>query len=293
MPKNRTAFLILISLVLASCGGLRYVEVMSTNENSRVNYLVIHATSGYFGESLRLLTTRNPNPVSSHYLVPYRGDPTYNANSLSVYRLVPEERRAWHAGVSQWGEETSLNDRSIGIEVVNNFTCNGSLRKLSPEQPIDLDCNFPSYPESQMEILIVLIEEILGRHPEIDPVDIVAHADIAPNRKSDPGPQFPWEELYNRGIGAWYDVDATHKYLGQLETQPATISELQCALLNYGYPVEVTGEHDTQSKLAFRAFQLHFRPSRYNGLVDNETAAILYALNEKYDRGLSNTNCKI
>jgi N-acetyl-anhydromuramyl-L-alanine amidase AmpD len=144
-----------------------------------------------------------------------------------------------------------------------------------------------------MEILIVLIEEILGRHPEIDPVDIVAHADIAPNRKSDPGPQFPWEELYNRGIGAWYDVDATHKYLGQLETQPATISELQCALLNYGYPVEVTGEHDTQSKLAFRAFQLHFRPSRYNGLVDNETAAILYALNEKYDRGLSNTNCEI
>lgn len=292
MPKSRTAFLILISLVLASCGGVSYVEVMSTNQNSRVNYLVIHATSGYFEESLRLLTTRNPNPVSSHYLVPYRGDPTYNENSLSVYRLVPEERRAWHAGVSQWGEETSLNDRSIGIEIVNNFTCNGSLRNLSPEQPIDLECNFPSYPESQLEILIVLIEEILGRYPEIDPVDIVAHADIAPNRKSDPGPKFPWEDLYKRGIGAWYDIDAKNKYLSQLENQAASISELQCALLNYGYPIKVTGEHDTQSMFAFRAFQVHFRPSSYDGLVDNETAAILYALNEKYDRGLPSANCK-
>lgn len=292
MPKSRTTLLILISLVLASCGGLRYVEVMSTNQNSRVNYLIIHATSGNFEESLRLLSTRNPNPVSSHYLIPYGGDPTYSENSLSVYRLVPEDRRAWHAGVSQWGEETSLNDRSVGIEVVNDFTCTGSSQKFSSEQPIDLECNFPSYPKSQVEILIALIKEILERHPEIDPVDILAHADIAPNRKSDPGPQFPWEELYKTGIGAWYDIGTANKYLSQLKNQAASISELQCALLTYGYPIKVTGEQDTQSKFAFRAFQLHFRPSSYSGLVDNETAAILYALNEKYDRGPSDKNCK-
>ena len=156
MPKSRTTLLILINLVLASCGGLRYVEVMSTIQNSRINYLVIHATSENFEESLRLLSTQNPNPVSSHYLIPYEGDPTYSENSLSVYRLVPEDRRAWHAGVSQWGEEKSLNDRSVGIEVVNDFTCTGSSRKLSSEQPLDLECNFPNYPESQVEILIAL-----------------------------------------------------------------------------------------------------------------------------------------
>ena len=256
------------------------MDVTSTNQNSRINYLVIHATSGDFAESLRLLSTPNPNPVSSHYLVPYSGDPTYTSDNLRVYRLVSEERRAWHAGISQWAEETSLNDRSIGIELVNDFQCGEMATELLEEQPIQLDCDFPAYPESQIEILVLLINEILQRHPEIDSIDIVGHADIAPNRKSDPGPQFPWEKLYNRGIGAWYDAKTATKYLNQFKNNPVSVSELQCALSDYGYPIEVTGAQDIQSKFAFRAFQLHFRPSNYSGLIDNETAAILYALNE-------------
>ena len=293
MHMARFFFLILILLSLMSCSGLSYIDVPSTNQNSRINYVVIHATSGDFAESLRLLSTPNPNPVSSHYLVPYVGDPTYTLDNIQIHRLVPEGRRAWHAGISQWAEETSLNDRSIGIEVVNEFKCQDLIVKdLSVDQSIELDCDFPIYPEPQVEIITVLLNEILQRYPEIDPIDIVGHADIAPSRKSDPGPQFPWEELYKRGIGAWYDSDTATTYLHQFKNRPVSISELQCALSSYGYPIEVTGEQDIQSKFAFRAFQLHFRPSNYSGLVDNETAAILYALNQKYDRRPSSEYCK-
>ena len=292
MLISRFFVLFLLHLSLTNCAGLRYIDVPSTNQNSRINYLVIHATSGNFAESLRLLSTPNPNPVSSHYLIPYSDDPTYKEDYLSVYRLVPEEKRAWHAGISQWAKESSLNDRSIGIEVVNDFKCGRLATELPKEQPIQLDCNFPFYPEPQIEVLVLLINEILQRHPEIDPIDVVGHADIAPNRKSDPGPQFPWEELYKRGIGAWPDSNTTTKYLSQLENQPVSVSELQCALSNYGYPIEVTGEQDIQSKFAFRAFQLHFRPANYSGLIDDDTAAILYALNRKYNRELYNHDCE-
>ena len=251
---------------------------------------MLHATSEDFDESLRLLSTRNPNPVSSHYLVPYLEDPTYKENNLKIYRLVDENNRAWHAGVSQWGEESSLNDRSIGIEVVNNFKCDQLETAKEDEATIDLECTFPDYPQSQIDILAQLINEILERHPGIGTVDIVAHADIAPNRKSDPGPKFPWKQLYKRGIGAWYDNDTMSQYSLEFKQQLPSVQDLQCALAFYGYPIEISGSHNLQSRLAFRAFQLHFRPADYSGVLDPETAAILYALNEKY-RAASSNNC--
>ncbi|MDD9891744.1 MAG: N-acetylmuramoyl-L-alanine amidase [Gammaproteobacteria bacterium] len=292
-PKSimyRTILMLIGVLSLTTCAGLNYVDVESTNQNSRVNYLVIHATSEYFDESLRLLSTRNMNPVSSHYLVPYLEDPTYDRNKLRIYRLVDENRRAWHAGISQWGNESSLNDRSIGIEVVNNFKCNELETYIDEEVMIDLECTFPSYPATQIDILVELINEILVRHPGIDPVDVVAHADIAPNRKSDPGPEFPWEQLYARGIGAWYDDETVLRYSLEIERNKPSVLQLQCALASYGYPIEITGTHDLQSQFAFRAFQLHYRAADFSGIVDTETAAILYALNEKY-RGNSQRNC--
>ena len=278
----RAVLMLVASISIAACSGLSYVEIESTNQNSRVNFLVIHATSENFEESLRLLSTRNPNPVSVHYLVPYLEDPTYSRNSLRIYRLVDEDRRAWHAGISQWGSEVSLNNRSVGIEVVNDFKCNELITHTNEEELIELECSFPGYPQSQIDILVELIDEILERHPGIDPVDVVAHSDIAPNRKSDPGPEFPWKQLYEQGIGAWYDDETVVRHFGELERSPPNLQELQCALSIYGYPIEVSGVHDLQSQFAFRAFQLHFRPSNYNGLIDTETAAILSALNEKY-----------
>ena len=294
MPIKYIFSLALTVLILIGCSGLNYVDVPSTNQNSRVNYLVIHATSALFQESLSLLSTPNQNPVSSHYLVPYSDDPTYKRDDLRVYRLVSEGRRAWHAGVSQWGDEIALNDRSIGIEIVNDFKCQNVGNLNANPDSIELECSFPSYPKSQIDLVLSLIKEILKRHPEIDPIDIVAHSDIAPNRKSDPGPNFPWEEFYNHGIGAWYDISDFNEQLNKLKKQLPSVLEVQCALSIYGYPVELTGVQDRQSQFAVRAFQLHFRPSNYTGLIDEETTAILYALNKKYRSELvdDKTSCK-
>ena len=111
---------------------------------------------------------------------------------------------------------------------------------------------------------------------------IIGHSDIAPNRKSDPGPNFPWEELYDRGIGAWYEEIDLEQQLTEIRQRPPSILDVQCALSTYGYPIDLTGKQDKQSQFAFRAFQLHFRPSNFSGFVDEETTAILYALNKKY-----------
>jgi N-acetyl-anhydromuramyl-L-alanine amidase AmpD len=290
MKSLRLLVLFMTSLLLSACSGLRYVDIVSTNQNSRVNYLVIHATSSNFGDSLRLLSTRNPNPVSAHYLVPYLGDPSYTNSSIQIYRLVDEDRRAWHAGISQWEQESSLNNRSIGIEVVNDFKCSELITHLNAAPAIELECSFPVYPDSQIDSLVLLIKEILERHPGIDPVDIVAHADIAPSRKSDPGPNFPWQKLYEAGIGAWYENDTVAGYLAEFERQLPSIHDAQCALSIYGYPITQSGAQDLQSQFAFRAFQLHYRASDYSGLIDTETLAILYALNEKY-RVLNPQSC--
>ena len=187
---QKVKLITIMGLSVVACSAPKYVETLSTNQNSRVDYLVIHATSGQFRESLRLLSTPNPNPVSSHYLVPDLRDPTYTSNKLRIYRLVSEDRRAWHAGVSQWGDEVSLNDRSIGIEIVNDFTCEDRGNVNQTVENIQLECEFPTFPEAQIDAVVSLIEDILSRHPEIDPVDIIGHSDIAPNRKSDPGQTF-------------------------------------------------------------------------------------------------------
>ena len=124
--------------------------------------------------------------------------------------------------------------------------------------------------------------DILQRHPRIDPVDIVAHSDIAPDRRLDPGPKFPWRRLHEHGIGAWYDDDAVDRYRQRFEAQPPTLALLQRGLKAYGYDVDDTGEHDPRTQVALRAFQMHFRPMDWSGLPDAETAAILFALLEKY-----------
>jgi N-acetylmuramoyl-L-alanine amidase len=275
-------FTVSVCLAISSCQQLSFIDIPSTNQNSRIDYLVIHATSESFEESLRLLSTPNSNPVSAHYLVPAPNDPSYLENNLRVYRLVDENRRAWHAGVSNWGRESSLNDRSIGIEVVNDFECRNLEARTEDDQGIQVECQFPAYPESQIDLLIRLIAEILNRYREIDPIDVVAHADIAPSRKSDPGSEFPWKQLYESGIGAWYESDAVSKHLETIRGQQPSVSEVQCALLIYGYPIEITGRHDSQSQFVMRAFQLHFRPGNYDGSVDDESIAILFSLNEKY-----------
>ena len=271
---------VLLLTLFTACSGV--VEIESSNQNSRVAYVVLHATSENFAESVRLLTTRTSNPVSSHYLIPAENDPTYPHRRLRLHRFVDENRRAWHAGRSYWAGETALNDRSIGIEIVNEFDCVAPPDITLDSEPELMDCVFLPFSEAQIEMTIDLLEGILQRFPDIDPINIVAHSDIAIMRRSDPGPLFPWKRLHDRGIGAWYDEETKSRYQAQFTTEPPATAQVQDALLALGYLVATTGELDNQTRFALRAMQLHFRPADYSGGPDPETIAIIWSLLEKY-----------
>ncbi len=174
---------------------------------------------------------------------------------------------------------------SIGIEIVNQTYCRKSEQPAAPGQaghePARI-CFYPDFAESQMQILIELLQGIMARHTEIKPTDIVGHSDIAPQRKIDPGPRFPWQRLYQLGFGAWFDDDTVFKYWEQFLTKVPPVLTLQTALHEYGYAIELSGVNDQQSQNVVRAFQMHFRPWLVNDEFDAETVAILYALLEKY-----------
>lgn len=280
-----------LSLILAStialtaCAGRDIVTVTSANQDTRVRIVVIHHTTGNFKGSFDVLTEPSGNPVSSHYLVPEPLDPSYPQKDLKLYSLVEEEGRAWHAGTSYWAGKTSLNDMSIGIELVNQTYCRKSEETIPPDradqEPVRL-CFYPDFAESQMEMLIELLDGILQRHTAVKPTHIVGHSDIAPQRKIDPGPRFPWQRLYRLGYGAWFDADTVFRYWEQFRQALPPLLTLQTALHEYGYDIELSGEPDKQAHNVVRAFQMHFRPYLVSGEFDEETAAVLYALLEKY-----------
>jgi len=273
----RRLLALLFALALPGCSGQGLVDAPSGNQNGRVRYLVIHNNSEDFATSLALLTEPSDNPVSSHYLIPEPGDPGYPERRLRPYRLVPEARRAWHAGQSYWAGEESLNDHSIGIELVNQAYCIDA-----EDEDADKLCFFPDFAEPQLELLFDLVADIVRRNPDIQPTRIVGHADIAPGRKVDPGPRFPWQRLYRLGYGAWYDDETVQTYWRSFSDSLPPLALLQRALHEYGYRIEATGCADRQTRAAVRAFQMHFRPMLTSGEFDAETAAVLFALLEKY-----------
>ena len=259
--------------------------VESENQDTRVRIIVIHHTTGDFQESFHVLTKKTSRPVSSHYLIPEPGDPSYPETDLKLYALVSEEKRAWHAGSSYWAGKTSLNDMSVGIELVNQTYCRNS------EQAIPMDgvkpesariCFYPDFADTQLAILVDLLKGILERHPDVKPTDIVGHSDITPQRKIDPGPRFPWQRLYRLGYGAWYDDDTVFKYWEQFRLEMPPVLTLQTALNSYGYEIELSGVNDRQSRNVVKVFQMHFLPWQVTGEFTDQTAAVLYALLEKY-----------
>ncbi len=285
------AMLITIALAATSCGKQDPVVVVeSDNQDSRVRVVVIHHTTADFQESFDLLTKNSDRPVSSHYLIPEPDDPSYSNKDLKLYSLVPEEARAWHAGSSYWAGRTALNDMSIGIELVNQTYCYRPEEATDSEEVLnDSDnqeaariCFYPDFPDSQLEILTDLLKGILERHPEVKPTQIVGHSDIAPQRKIDPGPRFPWQRLYRLGYGAWYDDDTVIGYWEQFRKELPPVLTLQAALRTYGYGIDLSGEHDTQSRNVVRAFQMHFLPWQVTGEFNEDTVAVLYALLDKY-----------
>ena len=273
------AFLMLLSL--PGCTSVKHST--SANQNSRVSIVVIHFTTADFESSLQILTEPSSNPVSSHYLIPEPDDKSYGKSRLRTSQLVDEDRRAWHAGSSYWGGKTAINDQSIGIEIVNRSWCQDRQTQQQGETAsVEEFCFFPDFPDGQIALLVDLLEDILERHPDIKPTDIVGHSDVAPGRKVDPGPRFPWQRLASLGFGAWYDDETVLKYWNRFLDEPLPLVNVQKALAAYGYQIEPTGEYDRQTGDVLQSFQMHFRSHEVTRRPSVETAATLFALIEKY-----------
>jgi N-acetylmuramoyl-L-alanine amidase len=190
--------------------------------------------------------------VSAHYMIEEDG---------RIYQLVPEERRAWHAGVSFWKGEQDVNAVSIGIELVN------------PGH----DFGYPDFPEMQVEALIGLLDAIRGRWT-IPNARILGHSDVAPERKVDPGEKFPWKRLALDGHGLWIEPDAAPGAPLALGDEGTGVFALQAGLTRLGYDSAPSGQYDSQTQTIITAFQRHWRPERVDGIADGETRARLVRL---------------
>jgi len=276
MPPRILCFACLLLGLLAGCADSYRVErrVRAVNQDSRVAFLVLHYTDSGNGRSLRVLSQPG-HRVSAHYLVP-ESDPL-PWTPYPVYQLVPEQQRAWHAGISAWQGNRMLNASSIGIEIVNR-----GFDERDLALPLD-QRRWQPFPPAQLRAVALLARDIVARHA-ISPDRVLGHSDIAPGRKVDPGPAFPWEWLYRRhGIGAWPDGERVIHYR-RAQPWDGDLPALQQKLARYGYAIEPSGQADEQTRAVLTAFQLHFRPRRFDGKADIETVAILDALLEKYHR---------
>ena len=243
-----------IALFLAGCAtGAVPVDTTytATAQDSRIQFIVLHFTSTGFAESLETLTG---DGVSAHYLV--RDEPPI------VYRLVDDSQRAWHAGESSWEGNTQLNSASIGIEIVNRGNRDGAW------QP---------YPPRQVDTVVALVGELVRKY-HVRPDHVVGHSDVAPLRKVDPGPLFPWKRLADAGLSEWPDEALVAGKRAAYEATRPDAEWFQQRLGCVGYSVERTGAFDEQTRRVLSAFQMHFRPVDFSGTPDAETAAILDAL---------------
>ncbi|MGQ7242874.1 N-acetylmuramoyl-L-alanine amidase [Salinicola sp. V024] len=272
--RHLTGWLLLI--MLAGCAGTPTSEVRdgyiadqahpSRAYNQRIRYLILHYTDS--DESRAMHTLLGPD-VSSHYLVPRQ--PATTDSLPRIWQLVDERDRAWHAGISAWEDRTQLNDTSIGVEIVNR----------GPQDMSPRGRQWQPYSEAQIEAVIALAKDIVNRY-QLPPTAILGHSDIAPSRKIDPGPRFPWKRLHDAGIGAWPNDADVVAYRQQFTRCAPTIRQIQQALNAYGYAIDITGELDGRTRNVLRAFQMHFRPASYSGQPDVDTAATLWALLVRY-----------
>lgn len=225
----------------------------SQNQDSRALYIVLHYTVLDWEKSLKVLTTGGQ--VSAHYLV--RDKP------VASYALVDENRRAWHAGLSYWAGNTNLNSASIGIEIVNpGFVDTPAGRVYAP------------FPQAQVDEVIALVRDIQQRH-KVKPERILGHADIAPGRKQDPGPLFPWKQLADAGLIPWPDAPQVLLRTLEHEVAPRDAAWLQERLARIGYNLPRTGLLDGPTRDVISTFQMKYRPRDIGGLPDAETAALI------------------
>jgi N-acetylmuramoyl-L-alanine amidase len=213
---------------------------------SVIDHLVLHYTGMRSEEGARDWLCDPRSQVSSHYIVFEDG---------RLFQLVDESRRAWHAGRSFWRGITDINSRSIGIEIAN------------PGH----EFGYRPFPDRQIEAVIGLTRSIFARH-FIPPHQVVAHSDIAPDRKEDPGELFPWEWCAAFGVGLWVPpAPLDHGLVSERGDEGSNVLELQNNLRSIGFDVPLSGVFDDRTEVVVRAFQRHWRPARIDGRVDAST----------------------
>ena len=246
-------------LLLGGCAGGLSIERKhpSANHDSRVQWVVVHYTSTDLPHSLELLTH---GAVSSHYLI--------GEAPATIYQLVDENRRAWHAGDSQWRGRTWLNASTIGIELVNQGYRDTPAGRI-----------WQPYSAAQIDALIVLLKDIVQRHHL--PIDsIIGHSDIAPQRKVDPGPLFPWRRLADAGLSRWPGAAQVARQQALFSQQLPAPEWFAAQLRQLGYAVPTVPQADQPLRNVLAALQMKYRPSNVDGQPDAETAAILQVLNQ-------------
>ncbi len=255
----RTLLITLSAALLAGCastGPQIDRTYVAKGQSSRVKFVVLHYTVSNRQASINALTRQ---VVSSHYLL--TDDPT-----PVIYGLVDESRQSNHAGVSNWKSYTQLNASSIGIEIVNPGFTEGPYGRI-----------WYPFPQAQIDKLIVLLKDIVQRH-QIPPEHIIGHADIAPGRKSDPGPMFPWDQLAKAGLLVWPDAARVAAARPVYDVQVPDPAWFQQRLAQFGYAVPQTGVMDAPTRAVITSFQMRYRPMVIDGMPDAETAALLDAL---------------
>ena len=219
----------------------------------RPDMIILHYTGMPEHEAALAWLCNPESQVSSHYFVHEDG---------RIVQMLPENRRAWHAGKSFWAGETDINSRSIGIEIAN------------AGHPAGL----PGYPDRQVEAVIELCRDC-GQRLGIAPERVLAHSDVAPVRKVDPGENFPWGRLHAAGVGHFVEpVPVQGGRLFQKGDHGQPVEALQSMLSLYGYDIDITGEYSDKTEGVVAAFQRHFRPERVDGIADMSTIETLHRL---------------
>jgi N-acetylmuramoyl-L-alanine amidase len=219
--------------------------------------LLLHYTGMPSAESAINWLAAPESQVSCHYVADERG---------VITQMVPEAYRAWHAGASHWKGVTDINSCSIGIEIHNPGHGGG----------------YPDFPDAQMRAVEELCLDIVRRHG-IRPENVLAHSDVAPRRKIDPGEKFDWARLASAGIGHWTEpapLSDTGKVL-ERGSSGGAVMRLQEGLKAYGYGIGCTGDYCEDTEAVVAAFQRHFRPALVDGRAGRSTVATLEALLSK------------
>ena len=220
---------------------------------SEIKIVLLHYTGMSEAQKACDWLCNEESQVSSHYLIDETGH---------ILQMVDEAARAWHAGVSSWHDDEDINSASIGIEIQN----------------VGHSMGYPDFQDVQMAAVAALCKDLAKRHTILGR-NFLAHSDVAPGRKIDPGEKFDWRYLHGQGVGHWVEPEPIKggTFLQSGDSGDAVMA-LQAMLKLYGYGIDVNGSFDARTKIVVEAFQRHFRTVLVDGVADQSTVGTLHKL---------------